>query len=167
VIKEIKFCEIKHRSQADNIYEKELNIGISNQFIEMKKSNIPNAGIGIFAKKNFRVDEIIEKCHMIILDRRLTFPHDPQVNRYVYGCHCDCQECKKYGHKAAISLGFGSIYNTALNAEDANAKYYINIHTPVQIVICKKPIKVGEEILVYYGPNYINSYIKNSAKNRT
>lgn len=162
--KEIKFCETKYSSKADDIYREELKTGVNNQFIEMKKSNIPNAGLGIFAKKDFAVDEVIEKCHMIILNRRLTFPHDPQVGKYVYTCTCECEECKKYGHKAAISLGFGSIYNTSLTLEDANAKYYINIHTPVQIVICKKPIKAGEEILVYYGPNYINSYIKNNTK---
>jgi hypothetical protein len=155
-------CIIGHTCVGVNIYEELLKSGISNEFIEIKKSKIKNSGLGVFAKKDFAEQEVIERCHVIVLDWRTSYPYPPAIPKYAYTCACECNECQKYGQRQGISLGYGSIYNTALKREDANAVWYFNIHTPVQIFICSKPIKMGEEILVYYGDGYVQSMIKNS-----
>jgi len=158
------YCIIKNSSPADTLYEELLKSGISNEFIEVKKSQIEGGGLGVFAKKDFEKDEVIERCHMIVLDWRSSYPYPPAIPRYAYTFNCDCNECEKYGRKHGISLGYGSIYNTALKREDANAVWYLNIHTPVQIFICAKPIKKGEEILVYYSDGYVQAMLNNANK---
>jgi hypothetical protein len=153
-------CETITSSEASDIYKKLIEgQGITNQFIEMKKSLIPNAGIGVFAKKDFQPSEAIEQCHCILLKWRSSYPIDPNLLRYAYAFGCDCDICRVYGRKLLLPLGYGSIYNTSLKEEDANAAWYLNIAESLQIFVCKKPIKIGEEIIVYYGDGYLNQYI--------
>jgi len=155
-------CSTIVSSEASELYKNLLKTGINNDFLEIKESKIKGGGLGVFAKKNFEKDDIIERCHLIVLGWRLSYPYPPEIIKYGYSLSCDCEECKKYGKKIALPLGYGCIYNTSIKQEDSNAWVYLNIHTPVQIFVCSKPIKNGEEILVYYGEGYVNSMVNNN-----
>jgi hypothetical protein len=157
-------CIEKKSSRADDIYRELLKSGINNEFLEIKQSNIQGSGLGVFAKKNFEKDEVIERCHVIMLEWRRSYPYPPAIPKYAYTVQCNCVECKNYGERQGISLGYGSIYNTSLKPEDANAIWYFNMHTPVQIFICSKAIQKGEEILVYYGDGYVNGMLNGTNK---
>ena len=152
-------CGIASHSQKDIEYKEILAKGLSNKDLEIKGSNIRNAGLGVFAKKNFKPFDVIEYCHLIVLKNREAISSDQSINLYAYGYYCSCSKCSKYGKVLSIPLGFGSIYNTALNKEGANAEFYVNIHTPVQIFYAIKNISAGEEIVTFYGEAYVKAYL--------
>lgn len=152
-------CNLISNCPADDIYKKLIeNNGISNQHLYVKKSSITNAGLGVFTKKDLYPQDAIEYCHSIVLNWRTSYPLEPNIGRYVYSFPCDCNDCQKYGRKLLLPLGYGSIYNTTLNQNDANAEWYINLDLSLQIFVCRKPIKAGEEIFVYYGDNYVKAF---------
>lgn len=102
-------------------------------------------GNGVFATKHFSAGEIIEKAPL------LQVPDTSMLN-YVFrskvlGCNY-------------IALGYGSIYN---HSDDCNAKvsttYYkdgsgYDRQRATFRVIAVKPIDVGSEITINYGPHY-------------
>lgn len=152
-------CNLKSTCPADETYQNLITTkGINNEYLYVKKSSMPNAGLGVFSKKDLYPQEAIEYCHAIVLNWRASYPLDPNVARYVYSFVCDCNDCLKYGKKLLLPLGYGSIYNTSLKTEEANAEWYINLSLSLQIFVCKKFIKAGEEIIVYYGDNYIKGF---------
>lgn len=117
--------------------------------IYIDNSIINNAGRGIFAKKDIKKDEIIEKCPVVIISEN-EVPHlrkTKLVNYYfMWGVSPE-----KENHKAAICLGFGSIYN---HAYSPNATYIKRIDQDLIEFIAIKDIKENEEITVNY--NYGN-----------
>ena len=153
-------CNIVYNSPADDIYKKiTLNEGISNEHLYVKKSPIPKAGLGVFTKKKLYPSDPIEYCHSIVLDWRQRYPLDAKFRKYIYSFDCNCNDCQKYGKKLILPLGYGSIYNGVLKKEQANAAWCINLNLSLQIFVCIKPIKIGEEILVYYGEGYTKTYL--------
>jgi len=152
-------CNLKSICPADEIYQELISTkGINNEHLYVKKSSIRNGGLGVFSKKDLYPQDPIEYCHSIVLNWRASYPLEPNMGKYVYSFVCDCHDCSKYGKKLLLPLGYGSIYNTSLRPEEANAEWYINLNLSLQIFVCKKFIKAGEEILVYYGDNYIKAF---------
>lgn len=157
----IQNCSTSTYAPKDLEYLEKISEGISLNNIEIKKSNIKGAGLGIFAKKDFEPFDVIEYCHIIIFDWRQKYLKDISIVKYAYTYHCLCDECEKHGKVLVLPLGFGAVYNSSVEKSDANCEFYINIHTPVQIFYAIKKIKAGDEILTYYGDNYINAFLKN------
>jgi hypothetical protein len=125
--------------------------------VKVKQSTIPQAGKGLFATKEFKVNELIcplwgnEKSiqqHDQEYGNNNTAPYSVQLNRntIIDG------SCKRYvGHNA----------NTKLNADGSsslqrsNAKISINRRSTYKINLkATKTIKEGDEIFVYYGNEY-------------
>jgi hypothetical protein len=105
------------------------------------KSNIGGKyGRGIFASKQFNVDEIVETAPYI--EDKLM--HFIGVSRdYVFNTG---------NNNAALCFGYASLYN---HSDDPNCKWYFEDN---QIVIkCIKPIKKGDEVLISYGQSYWNT----------
>ena len=129
--------------------------GSRNEHLEIKES--PGKGMGVFALRDIAEDEAIEYCHAIVLDWRRKYIGDSQIRRYSWwsGC-CPCDECKTHGDRAVIALGYGAIYNSADREEEANAAHHIYANEALIVFTAKRAIKVGEEMLVWYGQGYLN-----------
>ena len=104
--------------------------------IELKKS--PIAGLGVFAKKDFKVGEIIEIAP-IIKEKRENI--GGLIEDYIFNV--------KDEGMTGIALGYVSLYN---HADDNNATWKID--GDYIIVYCIKDIKKDEEIFVSYGALY-------------
>jgi hypothetical protein len=144
-------------NKPDGDYIKLLNGGFTNNNIELKNSQIDGAGVGVFAKKDFKKDKIVERCPILIMS-----PHnqtDPMILKYSFAYNCDCDICKKRGTLAILPLGYGGMYNTSLSKDESNIDYYININSKVLVNYARKNIKAGEELLTFYGVYHISAFI--------
>ena len=64
--------------------------------IIVQKSSVE--GIGVFAAKDIREHELVERCPMVKLGWRSNYTHDPIIWKYCYTQpKCDCDDCKKHG----------------------------------------------------------------------
>jgi len=113
--------------------------------IYLNDSEIDNAGRGIYAAKLIKKDEIIEKCPVVILSEKEVpnLRKTKLVNYYfMWGINPQKDE-----HKAAICLGFGSIYN---HSYTPNATYIKRIDQDMVEFLAIRDIEKDEEITVNY-----------------
>lgn len=104
---------------------------------KVKKSKIH--GIGVFAAKNIKRNEIIEICKLIIMSQKDTRLID-ETSLYDY--YFSWKD-----NKSGIALGNGSLYN---HSYEPNAKYIKNFSAAAITFIALKPIRAGSEIIVNY-----------------
>ena len=107
--------------------------------IYLAKSEIANAGRGVFAVAEIVDGEVIETCPVVVL----------LANDYE---HLKATELRNYYFmweeaQAAIFLGYGSLYN---HSYEPNATYTKNIGEGTIIFTAIKGIGEGEEITVNY-----------------
>lgn len=119
------------------------NILRASQKIYITNSKIPKAGLGVFAVKSLKTNEVIEICPIIELRGEAKILQKSKLFNYYF----------LWGNKkhCAIALGFGSIYN---HSYEPNATYKKNYKNNTIDFIAIKNIKRGEEITVNY--NYGN-----------
>lgn len=118
--------------------------------IIVQKSSVE--GIGVFAAKDIREHELVERCPMVKLGWRSNYTHDPVIWKYLYTQpKCDCDDCKKHGFNFWMVLGYGMIYN---HQDIPNTKWQFKYNDSYADLIATKDIKAGEEIFVTYGPKY-------------
>ena len=141
-------------------YSLNISSGLCNNNIEVKESLIPGAGLGVFAKTNFSNDDIIEFCHSIVLDWRSRYVQIPKLKQYAYNHTCACSDCKKHGGYVVIPSGYGMIYNSANSDEEKNAKSTVLSGANLVAFSAIKDIKVGEEILTWWGQSYFDTWCK-------
>jgi SET domain-containing protein len=109
--------------------------------IYISKSIIPNAGRGVFAKRDIKKSEVIEKSPIIEVS-----PHDmANINGsilltyfFYYG---------KNKNQSAIALGFGSIYN---HSYKPNISYKIYSKEGFIEFIALRDINKGDELTFNY-----------------
>ena len=113
----------------------------------LAESKIKNAGRGVFAANAIKKGDIIEQCPVILItEREVPDLRKTELHNYYFMWGDD----KKH-HKAAICLGFGSLYN---HSYTPNATYQKNHKENLITFIAIKDIKKDEEISVNY--NYGN-----------
>lgn len=108
------------------------------QKVYLAKSAIPNAGRGVFASKDIKMGEIIERCPVIELP-----PHEGHLLQqtllinYLF----------EWGKGVAVCLGFGSIYN---HSYEPNATF--TKHREDEQIVFSAIMDIGkdEEITVNY-----------------
>ena len=105
--------------------------------IQIRNSDIH--GIGVFCIEDILKDEIIETCHLIILNEKDTKTID---DTFLYNYYFSWMN-----NGSAICLGNGSIYN---HSTKPNSEYIKDFDNSIIRFIALKDIKVGEEILVNY-----------------
>lgn len=117
------------------------------QKIYLSESRIKNAGRGVFALVNVKKDEVIETCPVILIKEQQVskIRHTELLNYYFMWGH------DRKNHKAAICLGFGSLYN---HSYSPNTTYNKLLDEELIAFIAIKDIKKDEEITVNY--NYGN-----------
>lgn len=104
--------------------------------IEVRES--PIHGRGVFATKKIKKGEIIEVCPVVVVDKKqVPFLEKTELGNYYF----DWEK-----GKAAIALGFGSIYNHSYNP---NAKYMPYDEKTLRFR-ARRTIRPGEEICTNY-----------------
>lgn len=109
------------------------------QKIFVDKSEIPNAGSGVFAKAVIGVGELIEVCPVVEVSLKDSANDDEKGRLTDYFFY--------FGDDLAMALGYGALYN---HSYTPNAQY---LKIPEQKVIefyALTHIAVGEEITVNY-----------------
>jgi len=122
-----------------------MNKLITSDKIYIRQSRIANAGRGVYARRDIKKDEIIEKCPIIEVPKHdvANLRESILVTYFFY--------FGKNKERLIIALGFGSIYN---HTYEPNATYKIK-HTEKTIdFIALNDIKKDDEITVNY--NYGN-----------
>lgn len=98
-------------------------------------------GRGVFAGKDFKKGQIIERCHIILLPSKEIKQLD-KTRLYDYYFLWG-----KKLRQAAILVGFGALYN---HSYDSNATFWKDLKKNRMIFVSVKDIKKGEEITVNY-----------------
>lgn len=96
---------------------------------------IPRKGRGIFAADRIRKGELIESCHLILMDLDDVAG---TLEGYVY------QYSKQ---KAAVALGNGSLLN---HSDEANSEFYFDYRKKLLVIKAKRDILPGEEVTINY-----------------
>lgn len=111
--------------------------------IYLSDSQIPDAGRGVFAGQDIAEGEVIELCPAIVVsdEDRNRLMETELLNYYFLWTTEDG------GHKAAICLGFGSLYN---HSYEPNATYVKEYDDALIEFVALKPISKGQEITVNY-----------------
>ena len=127
---------------------------ISSLKIEVRKSQIPKAGRGVFARELIKKNEAIEECPVLVVPRK----DYPTLKKTILRNYYFMWEKVTCG----ICLGFGSIYN---HSYKPNTTYKKDIKNHIIRFVAIRDIKQGEEITVNYNygdPNDKKSlWIKN------
>ena len=118
---------------------------VASEKIYIKQSKILDAGRGVFAKRDIKKDELIEKCPVVEVPKYdvSNVREGILVTYFFY--------FGKNKQRLAIALGFGSIYN---HSYKPNATYKIRHKEKTIDFIALKNIKKDDEITVNY--NYGN-----------
>ena len=97
----------------------------------------PGKGLGVFATRDIRLDELIERCPILVLTKSEVLESGPLLPRYVFS----------WGRgKVALALGYGSIYN---HSYEPNA-YYEDRGRRCKQYRALRDISAGEEITINY-----------------
>lgn len=106
-------------------------------------SKIPNSGRGIFASIDIKKDELIERCPVVIVpEHEVGKLRSTELLNYYFQWGGD----DTY-HKAAICLGFGSLYN---HSYTPNATYIKRLEEDCIDFIALSHIGINEEIVINY-----------------
>jgi hypothetical protein len=109
--------------------------------IYISNSKQPNAGRGVFAKRDIKKGEIIEACPVIEISKDdARHVNESQLVTYIY-------YLGKSKERLILALGYGSIYN---HSYKPNAKYVENYKDRIIEFISAIKIKKNEEITVNY-----------------
>ena len=123
----------------------------------MSQSKIPNAGYGVFAGKDFKKGEIVERAPFLEVET----PYGNEIMNYVFQSHLN-------RNKSLIVFGFGSIYN---HTKTPNLVYSINPRLPSDRLFtytASKDIKKGDELYINYGDTHpVNEMFKRKSSKNT
>jgi SET domain-containing protein len=109
--------------------------------VYVKKSDIPDSGRGVFAGVNIKKGEVVEECPMIEIPKdELSRISEGVLVNYIFFFG-------KNKEKAALALGFGSLYN---HSDKPNVVYKIK-HEEEKIEFdALNDIKKYEELTINY-----------------
>jgi len=116
-----------------------------NQIPGLYVSEVVNKGKSVFCSSDIEEGDLIEVCQTIIIpSMEVPVLHRTVLHDYYFSWGEDMKD-------AAIALGFGSIYNHAV---DSNADFILDFEHNTIDIVAIKDIKSGEEItLNYHGEN--------------
>lgn len=107
----------------------------------------PGKGRGVFTRKPVAKGEVIEECPVLLIEiESLSQFNDLKMGYYVF-------KLKDEPNKAALLLGYGSLYNHAC---PANAETYYNIEKMTFEIVAVRAIRKEEEVTINYSGNFDN-----------
>jgi SET domain-containing protein len=132
--------------------------GFTNDHLSVRESF--GKGLGVFANKKIKKNEVIEYCHALPMSWKRKYVHDPAILKFAYWSGCDCKDCQVHGHSGMILFGNGSIYNSADSDSSKNASYKLYPSLSLAIFTAEKDIEKDDEILTWWGQGYFDSWCK-------
>lgn len=108
--------------------------------IQVRSSDLH--GYGVFALEDIPSGTIIEHCYALTL--KYPIRNYPALHNYLF------EDSTQKG-KCVILLGYGCIYNHAMDVANQNVKYWHLPKVSLFIFQAIKDIKKGDELLVNYG----------------
>lgn len=133
--------------------DRQLSISAANGFkpTETVLAKSPLHGYGAFAVKNYAVGDVIEEFYCILLDTTTNSSTDFMLNRYALLWECNCDICKVNGKTFVIPTGNVLAYN-----HSNTPNVFISVEKEIRRgkVIALTDIKVGDELLRYYGKEH-------------
>ena len=115
------------------------NLAFSNVYV--KESTIANAGRGVFASRDIKKGELIEKCPVIEISACDTAVlNESMLVTYLF-------YCGENKDQSLVALGYGSIYN---HSYKPNAKYNIELEEKAMDFIAIRDMGKDEEITINY-----------------
>jgi hypothetical protein len=135
----------------------ERELEVENNYVEIKKSNIPGAGLGVFAKKDIKAGEELGfyRGEWLTVDEYVN-----QNRSFIYvlglpnGIYIDAEK-NGYNWVSRVNTPRGTSMKTNMYW-DADGR-----------VFAKRNIKAGEELYVGYGKAYWRAYKKYTLKNKS
>jgi SET domain-containing protein len=111
------------------------------QLIEIKWAG--KKGRGVFARTEIKKGTVIERVPVVAFPVAEIYgsPRQSKLAQYAFNWK---------GDTVAIALGYGSLYNHSIRP---NAEFYSEGRL-AQIFLAIRDIAAGEEITVYYGPEF-------------
>ena len=98
-------------------------------------------GKGVFAARDFEVDEVIEVCPTLLFPKaQLEAMRQTILDDYYFDWGDD-------GEWFAVCLGYGALYN---HSYTPNAEYGMDFEAETIDFYCIRPISAGAEILINY-----------------
>jgi hypothetical protein len=110
--------------------------------VVVKQSSVV-AGLGVFAGKDFSRGELIELCPVLPLA-----PAAWQSSTSLFE-HAVTVSLRPL--KAVLPLGYGALYN---HADSPNATWSVVSSAETMEVTAARDIALGEEIFIFYGPDF-------------
>jgi len=115
-----------------------------------------NKGFGVFARNNIKPNEVIEYCHSMVLSIHQKDQPDMKLRQYAYTA--------RTGENLTdimniIPFGYGEIYNSSNSKEESNAKFRTYPEHNLIVFRATKHIPKDEEILVWWGKGYYDTWI--------
>lgn len=105
--------------------------------------DVKGKGRGVFALRNFKKGELIERCPVLVIpERHSEYILNTKLDHYAFDWDED--------EDLALILGYGMIYN---HSYSPNARMVHDITKRVSDVIAYRAIKAGDEILINYNGN--------------
>jgi hypothetical protein len=145
-------------NKSDNIYPTFIDVQYGWQ--QAKKNGYTNSnlyikmvekkGFGVFSKNDIKNGEVIEYCHSILIETPRQWMRDQAITKYSYWSN----------DQGVLPLGFGPIYNSAERQHLVNASYFIFPEDALIVFVAQKDISAHEEILVWWGDGYYDSWCK-------
>jgi len=117
-------------------------------------------GKGVFAKQDFKKNDLIERFSLIPLHYRTLYQGDVSLIRNtIVRDDCPCDECKKHGYSMYLPQGYASTYTYA-NDNRINAEYKITYEKFYGLILATQDIKKDQEIIVpamqsYHYKNFV------------
>ena len=108
----------------------------------IKKSNIENAGRGVFTKVDIQKDTEVEKACLVKIQAKSV--EDTPLQDYVFQ--------NPYNKKQNfVAFGYGSMYN---HSNDPNIHYYYDKNKNCMVYEALRDIKADEELYISYGEEW-------------
>jgi hypothetical protein len=117
-------------------------------------------GMGVFALRDFEVGEVIEYCHCIPLSTPSKYMADGGIKQYAYWDRSGL-DAERHGGAGLVVMGFGSVYNSADCEAEMNCKNYVSAESRMVAFVASRRIRVGEEIVTWWGQAYYDAWCKN------
>ena len=120
-----------------------------NSKVEVRASNIH--GYGVFAKEDIYKGETIEECYFIEINK-VNFV--PELNNFIFKYN-RLLPTGQIVESLAIPLGYGMIFNCSKTKEDRSVVHMQSQEDKVFSFVCAKDTKQDEELLSYYGDDWM------------
>ena len=122
--------------------------------LELRESKIPGGGIGVFAIREIKKNDLIESAPVIPFHKDLLLDYmETSGTRHLLGEYVYMWENGNVG----MCLGYGMMYNHS-NTPNAAHKRVFDKEYPRIEFYALKDIQVGDEILHHYAPKMGDLY---------